>query len=122
MSGGQAVAGPGHPARRRPVVVAVAALQVAVPVSMLVARWATEGTRPVSELPASFQMYSAEPPVSYTGTDGDGRARPLDVSDLPIVLRAVDSGNVLPRRLCERHPDLVAVERRGGLPPATYRC
>ncbi len=106
----------------RPVVLAIAALQVAVPGSMLVARWATEGTRPVSELPASFQMYSAEPPVNYTGTDGDGRSRPLDVSDLPLVLRAVDYGDVLPRRLCDRHPDLVAVERRGGLPPTTYRC
>ncbi len=108
--------------RPRPVVLTIAALQVAVPVSMLVARWATEGTRPVSELPASFQMYSAEPPVSYTGTDRHGLSRPLDVSDLPVVLRAVDSGNVLPRRLCARHPDLVAVERRGWLPPATYRC
>ena len=106
----------------RAVVLALAALQVAVPASMLVARWATEGSRPVSELPASFQMYSAEPPVSYTGTDRTGRSRSLDVSDLPIVLRAVDSGDLLPRRLCARHPDLVAVERRGGLPPSTYRC
>ena len=106
----------------RPLVLAVAALQVAVPVSMLGVRWATEGSRPVSELPASFQMYSAEPPVSYTGTDRTGRSRPLDVSDLPPVVRAIDSGDLLPRRLCARHPDLVAVERSGGLPPSTYRC
>ena len=106
----------------RPLVLAVAALQVAVPVSMLGVRWATEGSRPVSELPASFQMYSAEPPVSYTGTDRSGRSRPLDVSDLPPVVRAIDSGDLLPRRLCARHPDLVAVERSGGLPPSTYRC
>jgi hypothetical protein len=108
--------------RPRPLVLAVAALQVALPVSMLVARWATEGSRPVSELPASFQMYSAEPPVSYTGTDGRGRSRPLDVRFLPVVLRAVDSGDALPRWLCDRHPDLVTVERSGGLPPTTYRC
>ena len=108
--------------RPRPLVLAVAALQVALPVSMLVARWVTEGSRPVSELPASFQMYSAEPPVEYVGIDGRGVARRLDVSDLPIILRAVDTGDVLPRRLCARHPDLVAVERIGGLPPATYRC
>ena len=108
--------------RPRLLVLVVAALQVAVPVSMLVARWVTEGSRPVSELPASFQMYSAEPPVSYLGTDGSGRTRPLDVRSLPIVVRAVDSGDLLPRRLCARHPDLVAVERRGGLPPTTYRC
>ena len=108
--------------RPRPLVLAVAALQVALPVSMLVARWVTEGSRPVSELPASFQMYSAEPPVTYTGTDRRGRVRPLDVSDLPVVLRAVDTGDVLPRRLCARHPDLVSVERTGGLPPATYPC
>jgi hypothetical protein len=108
--------------RPRPLVLVLAALQVAVPVSMLVARWVTEGSRPVSELPASFQMYSAEPPVSYTGTDRSGLSRPLDVSRLPVVLRAVDSGDVLLRRLCARHPDLVAVERRAGLPPTTYRC
>ena len=108
--------------RPRPLVLAIAALQVAVPVTMLGARWGSEGSRPVSELPASFQMYSAEPPVSYTGIDRESRSRALDVGFLPVVLRAVDSGDLLPRRLCARHPDLVTVERRGGLPPSTYRC
>jgi len=59
--------------RARPVVLAVATLQLALPTSMLVARWLDEGSRPVSERPASWQMYSAEPPVTYTGTDAAGR-------------------------------------------------
>lgn len=108
--------------RARPVVLAVAALQLALPTSMLVARWLDEGSRPVSERPASWQMYSAEPPVSYTGTDGAGRERALDVGWLPPVLRAVDTGRVLPDRLCERHPDLVAVRRTGSIQPGTYPC
>jgi hypothetical protein len=101
---------------------AVVALQLALPASMLVVRWLDEGSRPVSELPASFQMYSAEPPVSYTGTDATGRERQLEVGWLPPVLRAVDTGRVLPDRLCDRHPDLRVVRRTGGTQPGTYSC
>ena len=108
--------------RTRPVVLAVAALQVVLPASMLVARWSSEGLRPVSELPASFQMYSAEPPVAYVGVRADGLSRPLDVSRLGPVLRAIDTGRVLPDRLCARHPDLVAVRRMGGTEPGTFAC
>jgi len=108
--------------RTRPVVLAVAALQVALPAALLVTRWSTEGSRPMSELPASYQMYSAEPPVTYTGIAPDGRQRQLDVRALPPVLRAVDTGRVLPDRLCARHPDLVAVRREGGVEPGTFAC
>lgn len=106
----------------RPAVVAVAALMVVLPGSMLVARWVTEGSRPASELPASWQMYSAVPPSSYTGVDALGRERELDVGPLPPVLRAVDTGRLVPDRLCARHPDLVAVRRVGGTEPGTFRC
>lgn len=100
----------------------MAALQLAVPTSMLGVRWAQEGSRPVSELPASFQMYSAEPPVTYTGIDAAGRVRQLDVRPLPPVLRAVDTGRVVPDRLCARHRDLVAVQREGGTQPGAFSC
>ncbi len=106
----------------RPIVVAVVALQLAVPLAMLGTRWAHEGSRPRTELPASYQMYSAEPPVAYTGTDGQGRVRLLDVGALPPVLRAVDTGSVLPELLCRRHPDVVAVRRDGGVQPGIFRC
>ncbi len=107
---------------RRPVVLAVAALQLALPLSMLVARWVDQGSRPVSELPASWQMYSYAPAASYTGVDAAGRARTLDVGLLPPVLRAVDTGQVVPDRLCDRHPDLVVVRRGGGTQPGTFAC
>lgn len=77
--------------RARPVVLAVVAVQIALPASMLVARWAAEGSRPVSELPASWQMYSAVPAPVYTGTDAEGRVRQLDVGPLPVVVRAVNT-------------------------------
>jgi hypothetical protein len=107
---------------RRPVVLAVAALQLALPLSMLVARWVAEGSRPHSELPASWQMYSYAPAASYTGLDAAGRARRLDVDPLPPVLRAVDTGQVVPDRLCDRHPDLALVRRSGGTQPGTFAC
>jgi hypothetical protein len=100
----------------------VAAFQFAVPAAMLGVRWAQEGSRPVSELPASFQMYSAEPPITYLGTDRQGHLRPLDVGPLPPVLRAVDTGRVLPDRFCAWHADLVAVQRIGGTQPGSYPC
>lgn len=106
----------------RPVVCAVAALQVAVPLVMLAVRWADEGSRPRTELPASYQMYSAEPPVAYVGTDRQGRERVLDAGPLPPVLRAVDTGSVVPHLLCRRHRDVVAVRRDGGVQPGVFRC
>lgn len=106
----------------RPVVLAVAAVQLALPTSMLVDRWVDEGSRPVSERPGSWQMYSAEPPVGYTGTDAAGRTRQLRVDQLPPVLRAVDTGRFLPDRLCDSDDDLVMVERTGGTQPGTFAC
>ena len=106
----------------RPVVLAVAALQVALPLSMLAVRWAQEGSRPESELPASWQMYSSVRAADYTGVDAQGRERRLDVDPLPPVVRAVDVGAVVPDRLCARFPDLVAVRRTGGTEPGTFRC
>ncbi len=108
--------------RVRPVVLAVATLQLALPISMLADRWVDEGSRPVSERPASWQMYSAEPPVVYTGTDAAGRTRQLRVDRLPPVLRAVDTGRFLPDRLCTRDNDLVTVERTGGTQPGIFAC
>ena len=106
----------------RPVVLAVVALQVSLPLSMLGVRWAQEGSRPESELPASWQMYSSVPAAQYVGVDGTGSERPLDVTPLPPLVRAVDVGRVVPDRLCARHPDLVAVRRTGGSETGTYRC
>ena len=105
----------------RPVVLAVAALQVALPLTMLAVRLADEGTRATSERPASWQMYSSTGVPSYTGLDRSGRERELDVDDLPPVLRAVDTGRVVPDRLCAQ-ADLVAVRRTGGADPGTFRC
>lgn len=106
----------------RPVVLAVAVLQLAVPLTMLGMRWADEGSRPVSELPASFQMYSSTAPAAYSGLDAAGAARALSVRSLPPVLRAVDTGRSVPDRLCARHPDLVEVRRTGGTQPGAFRC
>lgn len=107
--------------RPRPLVLAVVALQVGLPLSMLVTRWAEEGTRAVTERPASWQMYSSIPAARYIGVAADGRARTLDVRDLPPVVRAVDVGRTVPDRLCARHRDLVAV-RRDGTDAGTFRC
>lgn len=106
----------------RPVVLAVAALQVAVPLSMLGVRWAQEGSRPESELPASWQMYSSVRAADYTGVDAQARERPLDPDALPPVVRAVDVGTTVPAGLCAGFPDLVAVRRTGGTEPGTFRC
>lgn len=108
--------------RPRPAVLVVAALMVVLPLMMLAARWAAEGSRPTAERPASWQMYTAVPPPSYTGVDAVGRERDLDVGPLPRLLRAVGTGGVVPDRLCDRHPGLVAVRRDGGPEPGTFRC
>lgn len=107
--------------RPRPLVLSVMALQVVLPLSMLVARWADEGTRAVTERPASWQMYSSVAAARYTGVDAAGRERLLDVRGLPPVVRAVDVGRSVPDRLCARDPDLVAV-RRDGTDAGTFRC
>ena len=106
----------------RPLVLAVAALQLGIPLTMLVVRWAEEGSRPVSELPASFQMYSSTVAPTYSGLDASGRLRALTVASLPPVLRAVDTGRSVPDRLCARDPDLVEVRRQGGTEPGAFPC
>ena len=100
----------------------MAGLQLAVPLTMLVLRWVDEGSRPVSELPASFQMYSSTPTPTYVGIDATGRLRSLSVRGLPPVLRAVDTGRSVPDRLCARHRDLTQVRRTGGTEPGSFRC
>lgn len=107
--------------RPRPLVLAVVALQLGLPLTMLVTRWADEGTRAVTERPASWQMYSSIPAARYTGIDAAGRERRLDTSDLPPIVRAVDVGRTVPDRLCRRHSDLVAV-RRDGTGAGLFRC
>lgn len=108
--------------RIRAPVLAVAALQVALPLAMLGVRWASEGSRPTSELPASWQMYSSAAVPTYTGIGRDETRRRLSVAGLPPVLRAVDTGELVPRRLCAAQTDLLAVERAGGPDPLTTRC
>jgi hypothetical protein len=108
--------------RPRPLVLTVVALQVLLPLSMLVARWEAEGSRAVTERPASWQMYSSVRPARYSGIDAEGRVRPLDVQSLPPVVRAVDVGRVVPARLCSRHRDLVVVRREGGGEPGDFAC
>ena len=107
---------------RRGLVAFVAAAQVALPVALLGVRWSQEGSRPTSELGASWQMYSSAPATRYTGTDATGRIRPLDTSGLLPVLRSVSTGRVVPDRLCATYPDVVLVRRDGGPQPGTYRC
>ena len=109
-------------AAARPLVLLVAGAMLALPLSMLGVRWATEGSQPVSELPASWQMYSSREAPAYTGTDAGGRARPLSADPLPRVLRAVGTGRTVPDRLCALHPDLVVVSRTGGAEPGTFTC
>lgn len=104
------------------MVLAVALLLLVLPLTMLVTRWVEQGTRPQTELPASWQMYSAVLSPAYTGTDAAGASRALDVDPLPPVLRDVDTGRVVPDRLCALHPELVSVRRDGGTQPATFAC
>lgn len=104
------------------MVLVVAVLLLALPLTMLVVRWVEQGTRPQTELGASWQMYSAVPSPTYTGTDASGRTGPLDVDPLPPVLRDVDTGAVVPDLLCHRHPELVLVRRDGGTQPGAFRC
>ena len=106
----------------RPVVLAVVVLQVALPLGLLGARWAEEGSRPRTELGASWQMYSTAPEPRYRGVDAAGRSRLLDVDGLPPVLREASVGRVVPDRLCAAHADLVAVVRETGPEPGRWAC
>ncbi len=106
----------------RPVVLAVAVVQVLLPVGLLGARFAEEGLRPRTELGASWQMYSSAPEPQHLGIDATGRERPLEVDGLPPVLREVTLGRTVPDRLCTAHPDLVAVVRRSGPEPGRFPC
>ena len=108
--------------RLRPAVLAVVVVQVALPLALLGVRWVDEGSRPQTELPASWQMYTSAQPATYAGQDGAGRTRPLSAERLPPVVRAVDTGRTVPDRLCTAHPDLVAVTRAGGPDPGVFRC
>jgi hypothetical protein len=106
----------------RPVVLAVAAVQVLLPASLLVVRWAEEGSRPRTELGASWQMYTTAPEQRYLGVDADGSTRSLDAAGLPPVLREVAVGPSVPARLCARDPSLVAVVRETGPAPGRFAC
>lgn len=106
----------------RPVVLAVVALQLGLPLAMLADRWADEGLRPRTERPASWQMYSQAAPPRYTGVDRRGGERPLELEVVPRLLRAVGTGDAVPARLCRAHPDLVAVRRDGGPDPLLHPC
>jgi hypothetical protein len=106
----------------RPSVLAVVAVQVLVPVTLLGVRWEQEGTRPRTELGASWQMYSSAPAPHYLGEDAEGRAWPLAVDALPPVVREVAIGRTVPGRLCAAHPALVAVVRVSGPDPGRYAC
>jgi hypothetical protein len=106
---------------RRPLLVLVA-VQVALPLVLLADRWLDEGAFPVDERGASFQMYSSAPALAYEGVDAAGRVRPLDVGVLPVWQRAVATGDVVPRALCDRSGDLVLVRRTGGADPGEHRC
>ena len=106
----------------RPLVVALAAAQLLLPASLLASRWVAEGSQPVSEYPASYQVYSTFAEPSYTGVTADGTRRDLDEDALPVVVRRVGTGDVVPDRLCDRHPDLVAVERRRSPDDGRFPC
>lgn len=103
----------------RAAVAVVLGLTVALPAVPLVDRWAEEGSRPVSERPASFQMYSATGRPVYRAEPG---GRVLDTDALPPVLRAVGSGPTVPDLLCDREPGLTAVVREGGPDPGRFPC
>ena len=106
----------------RKVLVAVIAAQVALPAAMLTARWVDEGSRPRTERPASWQMYSFVPAAAYEGISVTGAVTRLDVGPLPPFVRAVDTGRTVPGRLCARDPSLVEVRRTGGADPGSFRC
>ena len=108
--------------RRRPLVLLVVVTMLALPLTMLGVRWTAEGSQPVSELPASWQMYSSREAPTYVGTDADGQVRPLSTDPLPLMLRAVSTGRTVPDRLCARNRDVIRVARTGGVEPGTFMC
>jgi hypothetical protein len=78
---------------------------------MLTARWINEGSTPVSELPLSWQMYSAVHSGIYVGVDSAGDEVTLSIDGLPFVIRDVGYGDSVQRMLCDLSPDLVTVRR-----------
>lgn len=105
------------PRRDRVVVLAFVALHVTVPALLLALRWDLEGAHPVGEYRYSWQMYStAGGSTAYVGVDADGRESTLSVSALPPVVRGIAYDDTVPRLLCERDDDLVAVVRVTGEP------
>ncbi len=105
----------------RPVLLGVVALQVGLPLALLADRWADEGVEARTERPASFQMYSAVERPAYVGVSAAGE-RPLSVATLPLAVRAVGTGRLVPDRLCRLHPDLVEVRRTAGVERGRFRC
>lgn len=106
----------------RPAVLALVVVQVGVPLVLLGARWVDQGSRPRTELGASWQMYSSAPEPRYTGVDAAGRTWPLHAGELPPVVREVATGGTVPELFCTRHPRLVAVVRETGPEPGRYAC
>ena len=108
--------------RPRLAVLALAAVQVLLPLVLLAVRWAGEGTRPRTELGASWQMYTTAAATRYVGVDATGSTRLLTVDDLPPVVREVAVGRTVPDLLCGRDPGLAAVVRETGPEPGRYAC
>lgn len=92
----------------RRIVAIVVAVQVAIPLGMLAARWVNEGSQPVSEYPLSWQMYSAVDSGTYVGNDGVNDI-PLNSDDLPPFVRYAGYGPTVPEMLCEANPQLISV-------------
>lgn len=105
----------------RPLLVGLIAVQVAVPLALLADRWADDGVHPRTERPASYQMYSAVEPPAYVGVTAAGE-RALSLDRLPLAVRAVGTGRLVPDRLCALHPDLVAVRRTAGVDRGRFAC
>lgn len=78
---------------------------------MLGARWIAEGSRPETELPLSFQMYSAVDLGEYTGTLADGSTVPLSLDALPPVTRGIGYGDDVPQEFCAANKELVSVQK-----------
>lgn len=99
--------------RRRHIVVLFIAVQVALPGTMLAARWIAEGSRPSTEYVLSFQMYSTVRDGQLVGRTEGGQEIALDVDALPPFKRAMTFGGVVERLLCDENEALVEVQRVG---------
>jgi hypothetical protein len=107
---------------RRNFIAGFLIVQILVPLGALGIRWVQEGSRPASELPFSFQMYSAAPTAQYIGRDSDGNLRELTTSGIPLVIRQVSYGLSVPERLCAADQALTSVERLSGPDPLVFQC